>query len=102
MRHFLLLCLLLCLTIPLHAQDNPTPYDIALQRIEEATHLWVLSLGGLGITEVPPEIGQLRNLQVLYLGINQLTSLPSEIGQLSSLQELHLGRNQLTSLPLEI
>jgi hypothetical protein len=37
MRYYLLLLgLLLCLTSPLHAQDEPTPYDSALQRIQDA------------------------------------------------------------------
>src|SRR5688572_15634064 len=102
--HFLLLCLLLCLTIPLHAQDDPSPYDIALQRIQEAaeTEAIRLDLSELGLTELPLELWQLSNLQMLYLWGNQLTSVPPEIGRLSNLQELSLSYNQLTSVPSEI
>jgi len=127
MRHLLILCLLLYLTIPLHAQDEPTPYDIALQRIHEAAQSGAtrLDLGGFALTEVPsqvwdlfqlqelflpvnqltylpPEIGQLTNLQLLAVHANQLTSIPPEIGQLTHLQTLYLGANQLTSIPSEI
>jgi internalin A len=105
LRHYLLLlCLLLCLTIPLHAQDDPTPYDIALQRIQEAAASGAtqLDLSRLGLTELPPELWQLHKLRVLGLWSNQLTSLPAEIGQLSNLQILNLSYNQLTSLPPEI
>jgi internalin A len=104
MRHFLLLCLLLCLTIPLHAQDNPTPYDIALQRIQEAAvgNTTYLDLSGLGLTEVPREVWQLRDLQWLDMSNNQLVDLPPEIGTLSNLFGLSVRSNQLTSLPREI
>jgi internalin A len=98
-----LLCLMLA--VPLYAQDDtPTPYEIALQRIEDARrrNTRLLDLAFLGLTQVPPEIGQLSNLQELYLYYNQLTTLPPEIGQLNSLRRLYLDNNQLTSLPSEI
>ena len=101
MRYFLLLCLLLCLTIPLHAQDNPTPYDIALQHIEEAASNGAteLDLSNLGLTELPTAIAQLTQLQRLSLSYNQLVGLPGEIGQLSNLQALDLYGNRLTNIP---
>ncbi|MEO1668364.1 MAG: hypothetical protein AAFU54_27260, partial [Chloroflexota bacterium] len=51
------------------AQDEPTPYEIALERIEAAarTNATALDLSGLELTEVPPEIGQLTALQRLDL-----------------------------------
>jgi Leucine-rich repeat (LRR) protein len=87
------------------AQENePTPYEIALQRIEEAEASGEMSLGfqNLGLTELPTEIGNLTNLQFLYLSDNELTHLPSEIGNLTNLLQLHVYRNQLISLPPEI
>jgi internalin A len=103
-QYWMILCLLLCLTIPLHAQDNPTPYEIALQRIQEAatTGATRLDLSIMGLTELPPEIGQLSSLEVLYLEHNELSALPVEIGQLSNLRALHLHYNQLSALPVEI
>jgi internalin A len=106
MCRWMIVCLLcLMIAVPLYAQDNtPTPYEIALQRIEEAVdwgELW-LDLSSIGLTELPPEIGQLANLQTLALHDNRLTNLPPEIGQLTNLQGLNLESNRLTSLPSEI
>jgi internalin A len=87
-------------------QQAPAAYQEALWKIEachragkEGTYL---ELNGLGLTQVPPEIGQLSALTQLNLYNNQLTSLPPEIGQLSALTELYLRDNQLTSLSRKI
>lgn len=101
----LCLALLFFFAQPLMAQDEtPTPYDIALQRIEEArvSGATYFELNYLGLTELPPEIGQLENLETLRVEGNQLTSLPAEIGNLHNLTVLSLGVNQLSSLPSEI
>jgi internalin A len=100
----LLIALVLLVSQSAQAQDEPSPYDIALQRIEEARHnnARELNLGEIGLTELPPEIGQLTHLQELALWNNQLVSLPPEIGQLSNLRGLNVSGNQLISLPFEI
>jgi Leucine-rich repeat (LRR) protein len=61
-----------------------------------------LDLSGMGLTKLPPEIGQLSQLQELNLEDNRLTELPPEIGQLTNLTRLNLRYNNLTSLPPEI
>lgn len=61
-----------------------------------------LNLSGKGLTELPPEFGQLTTLVELNLSANQLTSLPSQIGQLTNLTTLYLSRNRLTTLPSQI
>ena len=61
-----------------------------------------LDLSQQGLTELPPELGQLHTLRTLYLYNNQLRYLPPGIGQLSALQELVIGTNQLRWLPSEI
>jgi Leucine-rich repeat (LRR) protein len=69
---------------------------------ENCKNITILDLSGVGLTYLPPEIGQLSQLQTLDLRENQLTALLAEIGQLSQLQELDLSRNQLTALPTEM
>ena len=59
----------------------------------------VLDLAKLGLTTLPPEIGQLTALKILRLDSNQLTTLPPEIRQLTALTQLYLMSNQLTTLP---
>ncbi|WP_338849223.1 AAA family ATPase [Massilia sp. W12] len=81
-----------------------TAYALALQRIEQCRikQGTALNLGGMGLAQLPPEIGQLTALTDLYLNENQLTALPPEIGQLTALRLLYLHENQLTALPPEI
>jgi len=61
-----------------------------------------LDLGGLDLTEIPPEIGKLTNLVQLNLRENKLKVLPPEIGNLIRLKKLYLSENKLTELPSEI
>jgi internalin A len=63
--------------------------------------LFRLNLMGLGLGQVPAELGQLSHLQELYLNGNDLSQLPAEIGLLSNLQGLTLNHNQLSQLPPE-
>lgn len=85
--------------------DHPAQaYAEALRRIKQADKDGAtdLDLTYLGLTSVPPKIGQLAQLTMLTLHDNKLTSVPTEIGQFTQLTWLHLSDNQLTSLPPEI
>ncbi len=79
-------------------------YAKAQQMISEckASGDTVLDLVGLGLTALPPEIGQLTKVTVLYLSNNRLSTLSPEIGQLTALTVLSLENNQLSTLPPEI
>ncbi|GAB5493666.1 MAG: hypothetical protein Phog2KO_38810 [Phototrophicaceae bacterium] len=103
MRYFILILSLLLTISPISAQEQ-TPYDIALARIleAEASGATELDLSELGLTELPPEIGNLANLETLRLYRNELSSLPPEIGNLVNLRFLSLSFNNLTSLPSEV
>ena len=76
----------------------------ARQRIAEAARksATILSLAGLRLTSLPPEIWSLKGLTMLDLRRNRLTALPPEIGALTALTSLDLHNNQLTALPPEI
>jgi internalin A len=106
MRRLLLICCLLLgiSSLSLAQDETQSPYEIALERILEAEQSGAteLNLKSLGLTELPPEIGNLTNLLTLDLFANQLTSLPSEIGNLTNLQRLLLTKNRLVTLPSEI
>jgi len=81
-------------------------YDEALRRIEECKGRdmggKILELSRLGLTMLPPEIGQLTALKGLDLSYNQLGALPPEFGQLKTLLYLDLSNNNLRTLPLEL
>ena len=75
-----------------------------MQLIREAyeRNLTELDLSGNQLTQLPPEITELKNLTTLNLSWNQLTQLPPEITELKNLISLDLSGNQLTQLPPEI
>lgn len=86
---------------PPHAEE--TPYEEALNSILLSEHYGPypsLTLAGMELTALPPEINRLYNLEVLILANNQLTSLPPEVGQLRSLRYLDISNNDFTTLPL--
>ncbi|MGB7086646.1 MAG: COR domain-containing protein [Phormidesmis sp.] len=68
-----------------------------------------LDSAGMGLDELPPEIGKLTNLKTLVLGRwdkknrkrlgNNLKTLPDEIGQLTELRSLFLAYNRFSELP---
>src|SRR5688572_602949 len=98
----LCLSLLICFFVlgVAFAQDEPTGYEIALERIVLAERMGhtELNLSGLQLTEVPLGAFNLRQLESLNLSGNLLTSLPPEIRYLSNLKTLYLAFNSLTSL----
>jgi internalin A len=61
-----------------------------------------LNLGSQNISELPPDIGELRKLQYLHLTWNKLTRLPAELGNCTSLVRLELEGNNLVFPPQEI
>ena len=65
----------------------------------ELRQLEILNLRNNSITTIPRAISQLKNLRVLDLSLNNLTTIPSWVGELPHLRELDLGFNELTSLP---
>lgn len=58
-----------------------------------------LDLSQNRLTELPPEIWQLKNLKSLNLEDNLLTALPEQIGDLSNLELLFVKINKLQILP---
>jgi hypothetical protein len=92
------------MSLPTMTPDEKIAYEEALNRIE--TCRWgdgtVLDLSRLGLSHLPPEIGQLTALTELYLLFNQLATLPPEIDQLTALTELHLHANSLLNIPESI
>ncbi|KAF7020259.1 hypothetical protein CFC21_033377 [Triticum aestivum] len=61
-----------------------------------------LCLAKTQITELPPQIGKLRNLKGLDVGGTQLTELPTQIGNLQYLERLDVRGTQITQLPPQI
>ncbi|CAG8589899.1 9478_t:CDS:2, partial [Acaulospora colombiana] len=54
------------------------------------------------LTEIPAEIGYMKNLQTLDVSENQLECIPDTIGFLHKLTDLKLSKNQLTTIPSSI
>jgi internalin A len=65
-------------------------------------NITALDLSGLKLTDLPPKVGQLRDLKTLNLSENHLTVLPKDIGELGNLCDLNLSENRLRTLPPEL
>lgn len=61
-------------------------------------HLTVLNASDNELTELPEQMGFLRNLQRLILENNRLATLPKSFSKLSALEELNLRSNALERL----
>lgn len=62
-------------------------------------HLRKLIVREVGLTELPNEVGRLRDLRELDVSHNALQALPSSMGNLHELQHLNLSRNKVAQLP---
>src|SRR5258705_2346056 len=62
----------------------------------------VLDLSRLGLTRLPDELRELRNLEVVFLHENQIEEFPPWIGELSALKGIGAVDNRLRTLPEEI
>jgi Leucine-rich repeat (LRR) protein len=58
-----------------------------------------LNISNNRITNIPAEIGNLRQLDTLDLSYNQITELPVEMINLSLLSELWIECNELSEVP---
>jgi len=91
---------------PKMTKKEQQAYDEALKRIQVCLQLGnegtYLDLSSIGLTSLPPEIGQLSALTMLDLSGNQFSALPPEIVQLTALTALFINNNQLSVLPSEI
>ncbi|EMF80705.1 leucine rich repeat protein [Leptospira weilii serovar Topaz str. LT2116] len=98
-----ILLILICISCKLQAQSNEAQtYSNLTEALKNPKDVRQLDLAAKGLTALPKEIGQLRNLQTLNLGSNRLTIIPEEIAQLRNLQELYAYGNRLTTFPEEI
>jgi internalin A len=84
--------------------DMSDPMAEAERRIAEARRQNAinLDLSGLGLTEVPASLGELRQLQEISLHNNQLREIPVAICELQSLQKLWLFSNPLREVPTSL
>ena len=70
-----------------------------LAEVEKLKFLW---LDNNAIKQLPPEIGNLKQVVELYLEDNQLSQLPEAIKQCENLCILYLGNNQFKEIPSQI
>ncbi|MCK4517949.1 leucine-rich repeat domain-containing protein [Candidatus Babeliales bacterium] len=84
--------------------SNKNIQSISANDILELAEYTVISLylAGNQLTDLPTEIGNLKNLRFISLLNNRLTDLPAEIGNLKQLTGIDLQANQLSNLPAEI
>jgi len=67
--------------------------------IEYLTHLILLQIYNLGLTQLPSGIGKLINLLTLDISHNKLSDLPMSLKKLKKLSTLTLNYNQFPKVP---
>ena len=72
------------------------------EEYDEEGHLIKLNLSGLGLTQIPAELGQLTNLQKLYLQYNQLTQLSRGTGTAHQLADTLSEQQPAHTVPMEL
>ncbi|MDA0525292.1 leucine-rich repeat domain-containing protein [Methanococcoides alaskense] len=75
-----------------------------MQLIREAAlnNLTTLYLSNNKLTQLPPEIVEIKNLRILFLSNNRFTQFPMELVELKNLIVLDLSSNRLTQFPMEL
>ena len=68
------------------------------QRLEQARRTGMLCLSNMGLTDIPNEVFQMKELSRLDIGFNELREIPAEIAKLEKLEQLWINSNPLTSL----
>ena len=86
--------------------EEKEAYAEALKKIEECRAKGEngksLYLSNMGLSALPPEVGQLAALEDLTVYVNHLSTLPPEVGELFALESLRVGRNLLSTLPTQL
>jgi Leucine-rich repeat (LRR) protein len=72
---------------------------IPIRQLLNLPNLRALRLSGLGLFELPREIGTLTNLLELDVSINKLSKLPDELIQLTDLIVLNVSLNRIKIIP---
>jgi internalin A len=84
--------------------DPEDAYRAARSKIllAEKDRMAVLRLSDWGLTVLPPEIGNCRDLRSVYLDRNNLTSLPASLAKCEQLSLLDLRGNKLCAIPVAL
>lgn len=72
------------------------------REIGRLKNLETLDVSGTGVTELPREIGELQNLGTLDISGTEVSELPEEIGRLKNLETLVISGTKVTEFPKEI
>src|SRR5579862_9634541 len=71
-------------------------------QISNLRNLETLIIRKTNIKDLPPELFELPNLRELYIADNHIKQLPSTIAKLKSLRRLDISFNHLKAVPLEV
>lgn len=77
--------------------------DIAIQKINDVktNNLLFLDLSGLGLTQIPESIKEVKHILDLDLSYNQLTEFPKELIEFQNLINLNIKYNNLRDIEFE-
>ncbi|XP_006662903.1 putative disease resistance RPP13-like protein 2 [Oryza brachyantha] len=87
-----------CATLDLKNDSKKIPNKEPLKFLYGSKFLRVISIGGIRLSELPNEIGDMIHLRYLGVTCHDLQNLPSSIGRLLNLQTLDIRNSKVKSI----
>jgi Leucine-rich repeat (LRR) protein len=82
--------------------QKPKTYRSMEEALKNPDDVRISFLTNLGLTEVPKEIAQFKNLYQLNISNNEITSLPLFLFDLTEMSDFDFSNNKINMLPKEI
>ena len=97
-----ILLLLTSLYVGAQEQKKVKVYRNLNKAVRHGEKVEALSLSGKGLTEIPLDVFELKNLKLLNLMNNKITVIPDEMRELKSLEKLVFIKNEISELPTSL
>jgi Leucine-rich repeat (LRR) protein len=85
--------------LPAEALDTMPTFKNLEEALKNKDAVFKLDLSKQKLSEIPPEVFELKNINELYLDKNRLTVIPEQISELKYLQKFSAQHNEIAEIP---